>query len=330
MFIRNLLNSFFKSQSKMLDSPFKYFAKCNITNENTIKELNLMRKFKRLWREKVNYTISNEKYLIEDLKIIKKKKLAKAVVSIHHTFFINNTLDLHKSMEKQNYIFILKKKVFKWYIENVYIEDYFENIYNRISSLDIEIINNNYDDIKINFWKNKLKDIEKLAKEYNIDSYKYRSNYFEKSFPMKYQPKKAVYYARKHAVHYNKSFMTFNNRGGDCTNFVSQCLNYGDLPMTSTWKPYSYSWIRVNELYYYLLRAGIGTDITKDKYYKIGSVIQFYSNQKGFFSHSGIITSALPNGDYLYCCHSRDKLDFPLSEIYPFFYEKFRVVEIVY
>ena len=126
----------------------------------------------------------------------------------------------------------------------------------------------------------------------------------------------------------NKDFKDFSAIGGDCTNFISQCLYYGGLPYSHTWKPYTHTWLRVNELYYYLLNSGKGKDITKSNMYSIGDIVQFYSQQKGFFSHSIIITRVLNNGEYLYCCHSEDKKDYPLSYVYPSFYSKIRVLKI--
>lgn len=330
MFIRNILNNFFKCQDNILDGPFLKYASSNIQNDNVTNEIKLMRVFKRSWREILDYSITNEEYKVSKLKIIKKNKIAKVYVCVNHSFFITNTLKVHKSCERLNYIIILKKYNLKWKIENIYIKEYFEIPYKKVSKLNHEKLTNEYDLIKINFWEQKLKDINKIAKEYNLNSFKYRTNYLESNYPRKYHPYKAVIYAKKYALSYNKAYNDFHEKGGDCTNFVSQCIYFGGVPRSSIWKPYSHSWIRVNELYYYLLRRGLGIDVTNEKNYKIGSILQFHSKEKGFFSHSGMITESLPNGDYLYSCHSYDKLDYPISEVYPFFYKEFRVIEIVY
>ena len=52
-------------------------------------------------------------------------------------------------------------------------------------------------------------------------------------------------------------------------------------------------------------------------HYHKGCLIQFYTPKIGRFFHNGFITYELPNNDYLYCCHSYNKLNYPLSEIYP-------------
>ena len=148
--------------------------------------------------------------------------------------------------------------------------------------------------------------------------------------PPSFNASKAVEYARKYALNYNTDYQDLNEIGGDCTNFVSQCLHFGGLPKTEIWKPYTSPWINVNPLYYYLIKNGYAKELPMNSKLKAGNVIQFFSNTKGYFTHTGIITKALLSGDYLYCCHSYDKLDYPLSFIYPIFYDRFRILDIIY
>lgn len=147
--------------------------------------------------------------------------------------------------------------------------------------------------------------------------------------PSSFNSSKAVEYARKYALNYNIDYQDLNDIGGDCSNFISQCLHYGGLPKTGTWKPYTSSWINVNPLYYYLIKNGYAKELPINSNFKAGNIIQFFSNSKGYFTHTGIITKVLPYGDYLYCCHSYDKLDYPLSYIYPTFYNRFRILDIL-
>ena len=48
---------------------------------------------------------------------------------------------------------------------------------------------------------------------------------------MNYNRKKAYEYAKKWAYSRNPKYYDFNNIGGDCTNFISQCLYAGGLEM---------------------------------------------------------------------------------------------------
>ncbi len=49
-----------------------------------------------------------------------------------------------------------------------------------------------------------------------------------------YNRQAAIAYASKHALAYNPAFGNWKNGGGDCANFVSQCLYAGGLPMKRT------------------------------------------------------------------------------------------------
>ena len=50
-----------------------------------------------------------------------------------------------------------------------------------------------------------------------------------------YVPQKAVDYADKYWSNYNDFYPNYNSIGGDCANFVSQCLQAGGLPMNGSW-----------------------------------------------------------------------------------------------
>lgn len=142
-----------------------------------------------------------------------------------------------------------------------------------------------------------------------------------------YNPNKAIAYARKYAIDYNTYYKNFNNSGGDCTNYISQCLHAGNLPLTNTWKPYTAAWIQVKYLYEYLIKDKIGK-VSIDMPLKEGNIIQFYSEKKLAYSHSVIITKVLPNNNCLICSHFYDRLDTPLSELYPAIYKKIRYIDI--
>ena len=42
-----------------------------------------------------------------------------------------------------------------------------------------------------------------------------------------YDPSKGITYAKKYCKNYNKNYINYRNQGGDCANFVSQCLIAG-------------------------------------------------------------------------------------------------------
>lgn len=112
-----------------------------------------------------------------------------------------------------------------------------------------------------------------------------------------YQRRDAVAYAQKWAYSRNPRYMDFSNYGGDCTNFISQCLYAGSKIQNYTpvfgWYYRSASdrtpsWTGVQYLYNFLIsnktRAVFAseTDISK---MQIGDVIQL-GNGSGRFYHS--------------------------------------------
>lgn len=140
---------------------------------------------------------------------------------------------------------------------------------------------------------------------------------------------KACEYAETYALNTNPNYKSFDGIGGDCTNFMSQIFHAGGIKLTSTWKPYTNSWIRVEEIYSYLTSHNLCTKIPNDNLLDRGCLIQFYTPSIGKFFHNGFITYKLQNNDCLYCCHSYNKLNYPLSEIYPNRYPKLRAVKFV-
>lgn len=78
-----------------------------------------------------------------------------------------------------------------------------------------------------------------------------------------YNTENAVSYADKWALGRNSTYTWWGDDGGDCSNFVSQCLYAGGFPKTSSWYPDASSWIGQNELRDYLLQIGAGKLLTK-------------------------------------------------------------------
>jgi hypothetical protein len=137
----------------------------------------------------------------------------------------------------------------------------------------------------------------------------------------------AVAYARKWALSRNPAYYDFSRLGGDCTNFVSQCIYAGSGVMN--YKPTfgwyyistnnrSPSWTGVPYLYNFLVRkTGVGPTGVEAGISDIqpGDISQFWDGSA--YYHSQLITSvgnppAL--GNILVCTHTYDSLDKPLSE----------------
>lgn len=161
--------------------------------------------------------------------------------------------------------------------------------------------------------------------------------------PVPYDRRRAVEYARRWALSRNPLFIDFTGQGGNCTNFVSQCIfaGCGIMNYTPTFGWYYISadnrapaWSGVDELYRFLTgipeftreNKGYGpyaTDARSSQRIDVGDVIQL-ANESGEFYHTLIISDFTEN-DVLVCAHSNDALDRPLSE---YSYASLRILHI--
>jgi len=324
--IRFFLYRFFKAFEKPMLTPSESILSRFISNQYLTKKIFLDKTFQTLWRKKIGTTISNEKYKLKSLKVAKINNNYRAFAQVVHSFSFTNNKNTRKSKEIISFIIIIKKEMRRYHIINLCNKEYSPCDYDKTFC-----ICDSYIDKKngLKYLQEKIDKIDIILKDFlNFKETQFRN--IEIPSTNRYSNDKAIIYARRHALSYNKQYEDFSNSGGDCTNFVSQCVHAGGIPLSLTWRPYYTSWIRVNELYYYLLRKGFGKELQSVMPNTPGSIIQFFSSTKGFYSHSGIITEIISDDDCLYCCHTFDKLDYPLSEIYPSIYNKIRILNITY
>lgn len=131
----------------------------------------------------------------------------------------------------------------------------------------------------------------------------------------------AVAYARRWALDRNNNYYDFENIGGDCTNFASQCIYAGARVMNFTpvmgWyyrsvSDRSASWSGVQYLYNFLVNnksIGPYARIVSQNDAMPGDIVQF-GTQSGDFYHSPVITAVTPT--ILVAAHTFDELDRPL------------------
>ena len=154
---------------------------------------------------------------------------------------------------------------------------------------------------------------------------------------MKEQPynrKAATAYARKWAFGRNGTYYDFENIGGDCTNFVSQCIFAGAGVMNYTpdtgWYFRSLSdraaaWSSVEHLYRFLVNnrsAGPYGHTVKRSEAMAGDIVQL-GRADGSFYHSSVILQTSPQ--ILVAAHSYDACDRPLES---YIYENVRFIHI--
>lgn len=131
-----------------------------------------------------------------------------------------------------------------------------------------------------------------------------------------YKREAAVAYADLYWKNSNTSFEDFEN---NCTNYVSQCLNAGGLPMQYTnrrdkgwWYKgrqknrewWSYSWSVAHSLYQYLSHASSKSGIQAKQVrqasdLKLGDIIFYDWNNTGRMTHSTIVTAFDVRGEPL-------------------------------
>lgn len=174
-------------------------------------------------------------------------------------------------------------------------------------------------------WNKRINNINNIYNTF-LSSFDYKKSF--RDYKSKFNIEKACYYAELYALTPNPNYKSFDNSGGDCTNFVSQIIHAGGIGYSSSWKPYTHPWLRVQELYNYIISNNLGTKIGDKNNFQKGSIIQFYTPQKGYYFHSGFITYVFPYTEAFYCCHSYNKLNYPLSEIYPVIYPVIRCIAL--
>ncbi|MGE5628382.1 MAG: amidase domain-containing protein [Solirubrobacterales bacterium] len=159
-----------------------------------------------------------------------------------------------------------------------------------------------------------------------------------------YSRNDAVEYAKRYALFPNRQYIYFGVQekiGGDCTNFVSQCLHAGGIPLSyslknpwwynaENYKICSLSWSVAHSLYWYLLRnnqkklkGAKGYETNNISELELGDLI-FYENKNGLIFHSAIITGfeSVP----LISQHSVDALN--VSYIKPYYVAKTHFVKV--
>lgn len=153
---------------------------------------------------------------------------------------------------------------------------------------------------------------------------------------LNYNRLKTIEYAKEFANKRNPKFYAFDYIGGDCTNFVSQCIYAGCKVMNYT-KTFGWyynslsdrtpSWSGVEFLYNFITtNKGVGPygELVSKSDIDIGDVIELGNEDEEFY-HSAIV-SKIDNGNIFVASHNRDGFDIPLSN---FYYARIRYIAIL-
>ncbi|MFD9626523.1 amidase domain-containing protein [Peribacillus muralis] len=129
----------------------------------------------------------------------------------------------------------------------------------------------------------------------------------------KYERMKAVQYAERWWNEFNPVYYKFTD---DCTNYISQCLHAGGIPMwgapnkSKGWwirgKSWSYTWTTAHSLYY-LLKAGTSIrtkQVESARELNLGDIICIDFEGDGRFDHNLIVTAKDQDGMPLVNAHT--------------------------
>ena len=157
---------------------------------------------------------------------------------------------------------------------------------------------------------------------------------------MNYRREKAVAYAHQWAFARNPQYYNFDDIGGDCTNFISQCL-YAGLPVMNYtpdlgWfyispQRRSAAWSGVPYLYNFLTAnkgpGPFGKEMELDKA-QPGDIIQL-SFDDSVWSHSLLITGTGEHPDPLNITVSTHTFDADDRPLYTYTYSACRLLHIL-
>ena len=138
-----------------------------------------------------------------------------------------------------------------------------------------------------------------------------------------YEREHAILYAERYAFSQNPVFGNFRGIGGNCTNFVSQCIYAGSCKMNYT-KTFGWYYISLDERapawtgveYFYNFitsNEGVGPfgkEVAREEC-EVGDVIQLGNSKNGFY-HTLIIVD-FENDDILVAAQTDDAFRRPLS-----------------
>ncbi|MCD8199527.1 MAG: leucine-rich repeat protein [Coriobacteriaceae bacterium] len=140
----------------------------------------------------------------------------------------------------------------------------------------------------------------------------------------KYNASAAVKYADRYALSYNKSYRNFNSVGGDCANFVSQCLDAGGLnqvvgseyasPKVWYYKSgsnCSSSWIYCPTQVNFM--SLVGTYVSNPGKKKITAGNPVYYKNGGVWAHATICVGTNSAGTPIIDAHNSDRYHVPYT-----------------
>lgn len=271
------------------------------------------------WYDKNNEKIEDYKIYIEINDVNIHGNNIYINVTYGEDLVLKSSSDIVQKIRNQEHKVLAKNMKNKLIVMNDYYNDELADEIFKVSDREFKTnkraksINKKFEEKTVEFNKN-VKEIDKLVKRYkkNLDNTLQVKNVEERKYPA-YDGIKASQYAVRYAENYNPAYNDYNGRGGDCTNFASQCIHAGGIPTDNVWYKDSHAWIRVVELRNWLLKKGYARELTVQSNAKEGDLVQL-RNSYGFWYHGLVITYRNPiNGELFISCHTGDYTNRALS-----------------
>ena len=124
-----------------------------------------------------------------------------------------------------------------------------------------------------------------------------------------YNASAAVDYARQYWNNYNPAYTNYNSVGGDCANFVSQCLYAGGLEQDDRWYNGSAAWINCASQIAYFRDMGFTViDYAQANDIQIGNPVYYYNGNS--MAHTAICVGYSSDGTPLVAAHNKNHWEY--------------------
>jgi hypothetical protein len=304
----------------LIHSDFDYLDNC------ILEKIYLRKLFDFKQRKKKNYIFKNFHFDYNFNILDEDHYFIKLLLNLKISFIIEDSIQNIPSACIRNYVIILEHLNNKFRLKLLIENEENPPLYNYLLNTDFFHIYNLIYSKDQKLYEHRISPIDLLPKVPEASILLSENNFHDRK-TSNFNVDEACTYAETYALNPNPNYKSFEGIGGDCTNFISQILHAGGFKETPIWKPYTNAWVRVEEIYSYLTSQKLGIKLPNDSYLDRGCLIQFYTPTIGKYFHNGFITYKLQNNDCLYCCHSYNKLNYPLSEIYPNRYPTLRALK---
>lgn len=342
--IDNTIHSYFNNQLESIKN-FKASDSKNLICNDDLKEYEQTKNnYYSEWYKGINYKLNNYDTQITYDNLNINNDTASVIAKNDLTMVFDNAPNT-KQQQLLKYKFVLKNINGQWKIQDVVeLNDEHNSNIERLSLAANYDTKTNYKKLKEQFSNvqadlNAKKNQDKIDEEKSQELLNKSKNNMKNLSSSLYAETRGGISAAAYAQDWtrqghdkNPNFYDYEYEGGDCTNFVSQCLNYGGVSQTGYWwgnkNGASEYWRCVIPLYNWLMNGGVGFESNKNICSR-GDVLQFYNSNLGTWSHSAIVTTKDYTGVY-YSAHSANAHDVNLNNVYPGKYSNCRVIGIRY